>query len=57
MSPAAKDLISRLLERKPAKRIGMLAGRAAGELETRVGMWFSCLLCTWTSPLCVITAF
>lgn len=29
MSSAAKDLISRLLDRKPAKRIGMLQGRAA----------------------------
>lgn len=28
MSDAAKDLISRLLERKPVKRIGMLQGRA-----------------------------
>jgi cGMP-dependent protein kinase 2 len=28
-SPAANDLIQRLLERKPAKRIGMLQGRAA----------------------------
>ncbi|KAG2493728.1 hypothetical protein HYH03_007951 [Edaphochlamys debaryana] len=28
LSPAAKDLISRLLERKPAKRLGMLNARA-----------------------------
>lgn len=28
MSPAGRDLIVRLLERKPAKRIGMLQGRA-----------------------------
>ncbi|KAL6746691.1 kinase-like domain-containing protein [Haematococcus lacustris] len=28
LSPQAKDLISRLLERKPAKRLGMLNGRA-----------------------------
>ena len=28
MSDAARDLISRLLERKPVKRIGMLQGRA-----------------------------
>jgi cGMP-dependent protein kinase 2 len=28
MSPEGRDLIQRLLERKPAKRIGMLQGRA-----------------------------
>lgn len=28
MSPAGRDLIVRLLDRKPAKRIGMLQGRA-----------------------------
>ncbi|KAK9867128.1 hypothetical protein WJX84_004628 [Apatococcus fuscideae] len=28
LSPAAKDLVSRLLERKPARRLGMLSGRA-----------------------------
>lgn len=28
VSPAARDLILRLLERKPARRLGMLAGRA-----------------------------
>jgi cGMP-dependent protein kinase 2 len=28
MSAAGRDLIMRLLERKPAKRIGMLQGRA-----------------------------
>jgi cGMP-dependent protein kinase 2 len=28
MSPAGRDLIMRLLDRKPAKRIGMLQGRA-----------------------------
>ncbi|KAK9810359.1 hypothetical protein WJX72_009382 [[Myrmecia] bisecta] len=28
LTPAAKDLIARLLERKPARRLGMLSGRA-----------------------------
>lgn len=37
MSPAAKDLIMRLLERKPAKRIGMLQGRAA---DIKQHKWF-----------------
>jgi len=35
MSADAKDLLNRLLERKPAKRIGMLAGRVAGVWESR----------------------
>jgi serine/threonine protein kinase len=38
MSPEAKDLIQRLLERKPAKRIGMLQGRAADIKNHR---WFA----------------
>lgn len=38
MSPAAKDLIMRLLERKPAKRIGMLQGRAA---DIKNHKWFT----------------
>ena len=29
LSPAARDLVGRLLERRPAKRLGMLQGRAA----------------------------
>ena len=37
MTPAAKDLIQRLLERKPAKRIGMLQGRAA---DIKNHKWF-----------------
>lgn len=37
-SPEAKDLISRLLERKPAKRIGMLQGRAA---DIKNHKWFA----------------
>eukprot|EP00879_Flechtneria_rotunda_P001141 GHRR01001285.1.p1 GENE.GHRR01001285.1~~GHRR01001285.1.p1 ORF type:complete len:510 (+),score=163.14 GHRR01001285.1:1034-2563(+) len=37
MSPAAKDLIMRLLERKPAKRIGMLQGRVA---DIKIHKWF-----------------
>jgi hypothetical protein len=37
MSPAAKDLIARLLERKPTKRIGMLNGRA-GDIKNHP--WF-----------------
>ncbi|KXZ52398.1 hypothetical protein GPECTOR_9g442 [Gonium pectorale] len=37
LSPAAKDLISRLLERKPAKRLGMLNARAADIKNHR---WF-----------------
>lgn len=37
MSPAAKDLIMRLLERKPAKRIGMLQGRAQ---DIKTHKWF-----------------
>lgn len=44
MSPTAKDLISRLLERKPAKRIGMLQGRAADIKQHKwfeVGMGFA----------------
>jgi serine/threonine protein kinase len=38
MSPAAKDLIMRLLERKPAKRIGMLQGRTA---DIKSHKWFA----------------
>lgn len=38
MSPQAKDLIMRLLERKPAKRIGMLQGRAA---DIKNHKWFA----------------
>jgi serine/threonine protein kinase len=38
MSPAAKDLIMRLLERKPAKRIGMLQ---AGVHEIKDHPWFA----------------
>ncbi|GAX76576.1 hypothetical protein CEUSTIGMA_g4022.t1 [Chlamydomonas eustigma] len=37
ISPAAKDLISRLLERKPARRIGMLSGRAT---DVKKHKWF-----------------
>ena len=37
MSPAAKDLIMRLLERKPAKRIGMLQ---SGVDEIKNHPWF-----------------
>ncbi|KAK9842021.1 hypothetical protein WJX81_004559 [Elliptochloris bilobata] len=37
LSPAAKDLIARLLERKPARRLGMLAGKAADVKRHR---WF-----------------
>jgi serine/threonine protein kinase len=38
MSAAAKDLIMRLLERKPAKRIGMLQGRAN---DIKQHKWFA----------------
>jgi cGMP-dependent protein kinase 2 len=38
MSAAAKDLIMRLLERKPAKRIGMLQGRTA---DIKSHKWFA----------------
>mmetsp|Transcript_18133 Transcript_18133/g.45666 ORF Transcript_18133/g.45666 Transcript_18133/m.45666 type:complete len:726 (-) Transcript_18133:186-2363(-) len=37
LSPQAKDLIARLLERKPAKRLGMLNGRAA---DIKSHKWF-----------------
>jgi len=37
MSPAARDLIARLLERKPAKRLGMLQGRAS---DIKAHKWF-----------------
>uniref|UniRef100_A0A7S3R8L1 cGMP-dependent protein kinase n=1 Tax=Dunaliella tertiolecta TaxID=3047 RepID=A0A7S3R8L1_DUNTE len=37
LSPQAKDLIARLLERKPAKRIGMLNGRAHDVMNHK---WF-----------------
>ncbi|MEW5300411.1 MAG: hypothetical protein WDW36_003342 [Sanguina aurantia] len=37
LSPQAKDLIARLLERKPAKRLGMLNGRAA---DIKTHRWF-----------------
>jgi cGMP-dependent protein kinase 2 len=37
MSPAARDLIARLLERKPAKRLGMLQGRA---VDIKQHKWF-----------------
>eukprot|EP00798_Chlamydomonas_sp_ICE-L_P009762 gene9762-7637_t len=37
MSDAARDLISRLLERKPVKRIGMLKGQAA---DVKNHPWF-----------------
>lgn len=37
LSPAARDLIQKLLERKPAKRLGMLAGKAADVKRHR---WF-----------------
>eukprot|EP00198_Chlamydomonas_reinhardtii_P008550 XP_001697887.1 cyclic nucleotide dependent protein kinase [Chlamydomonas reinhardtii] len=37
LSPAAKDLISRLLERKPAKRMGMLNARA---MDIKNHKWF-----------------
>mmetsp|Transcript_16982 Transcript_16982/g.36723 ORF Transcript_16982/g.36723 Transcript_16982/m.36723 type:complete len:708 (-) Transcript_16982:974-3097(-) len=37
VTPAAKDLITRLLERKPAKRLGMLNGRA---LDIKKHEWF-----------------
>lgn len=37
LSPQAKDLIARLLERKPAKRLGMLNGRA---LDIKSHKWF-----------------
>jgi cGMP-dependent protein kinase 2 len=36
--PPAQDLISRLLERKPARRIGMLSGKA-GDIKKH--KWFS----------------
>jgi len=37
VSPAARDFVSRLLQRKPAKRLGMLQGRAA---DVRRHRWF-----------------
>jgi cGMP-dependent protein kinase 2 len=37
MSEEAKDLLARLLERKPARRIGMLQGRAA---DIKSHPWF-----------------
>ncbi|CAG9463429.1 unnamed protein product [Pedinophyceae sp. YPF-701] len=37
LSPAAKDLISRLLERRPAKRLGMLQGKAN---DVKKHKWF-----------------
>jgi cGMP-dependent protein kinase 2 len=37
VSPAARDLVCRLLERKPARRLGCLAGRAADVQRHR---WF-----------------
>jgi len=37
LSPAARDLISRLLDRKPAKRLGMLNQRA---LDIKMHKWF-----------------
>uniref|UniRef100_A0A383WC48 cGMP-dependent protein kinase n=1 Tax=Tetradesmus obliquus TaxID=3088 RepID=A0A383WC48_TETOB len=37
LSPAAKDLIQKLLERKPAKRLGMLSGKAQDVKRHR---WF-----------------
>ncbi|GIL55372.1 hypothetical protein Vafri_10921 [Volvox africanus] len=40
LSQAAKDLISRLLERKPAKRLGMLNARA---LDVKNHKWFESL--------------
>lgn len=40
LSPPAKDLISRLLERKPSRRIGMLSGRAKDVKKHR---WFDSL--------------
>jgi hypothetical protein len=50
MSPAARDLIMRLLERKPVKRIGMLQNRAK---DIKQHEWFkvrnaasSCVLAT-----------
>lgn len=42
MSAAAKDLIMRLLERKPAKRIGMLQGRAN---DIKQHKWFAVSTC------------
>lgn len=38
MSAAGRDLIQRLLERKPAKRLGMLQGRAA---DIKNHKWFA----------------
>ncbi|KAI8464570.1 MAG: kinase-like domain-containing protein [Monoraphidium minutum] len=38
MSPEAKDLIQRMLDRKPARRIGMLQGRA-GDIKRHA--WFA----------------
>ena len=35
--PAVQDLISRLLERKPGRRLGMLSGRAA---DVKRHKWF-----------------
>lgn len=52
--PAAQDLIGRLLERKPTKRLGMLQGRAkdikrhrwAGRACVRAPVSFACgLMC------------
>ncbi|KAI8465523.1 MAG: cyclic nucleotide dependent protein kinase [Monoraphidium minutum] len=37
LSPAAKDLIMKLLERKPTKRLGMLSGKAADVMRHK---WF-----------------
>ncbi len=38
LSPEAKDLIGRLLERKPGKRLGMLSGRAR---DIKSHKWFA----------------
>lgn len=55
MSAAAKDLIMRLLERKPAKRIGMLQGRAA---DIKQHKWFAVSTCCCsTSPGAVIFTY
>eukprot|EP00775_Hariotina_reticulata_P007218 gene7218-7431_t len=37
LSPAAKDLVQKLLERKPAKRLGMLSGKAQ---DVKRHKWF-----------------
>lgn len=47
LSPAARDLVGKLLERRPARRIGMLSGKVADVKNHKCAVVGVCCLALW----------